>query len=102
LPEAVKTLTSDTAQTIGLNDRGRIAAGYKADLNLIDFDRLTLRPPHVVYDLPNGGRRVAQKAEGYVATIVGGTEVYRDGQPTGALPGRLVRGQRADPAMGAR
>ena len=102
LPEAVKTLTSDTAQTIGLNDRGRIAAGYKADLNLIDFNRLTLRPPHVVYDLPNGGRRVAQKADGYVATIVGGTEVYRDGQPTGALPGRLVRGQRADPAMGAR
>ncbi len=97
LPEAVKTLTSDTARVVGLLDRGRIAAGYKADINLIDFDRLTLRPPHVVYDLPNGGRRVAQTADGYVSTIVSGVEVYRNGQPTGALPGRLVRGQQAAP-----
>ncbi len=97
LPQAVKALTADTARTVGLLDRGRIAAGYKADLNIIDFDRLALRPPHVVYDLPNGGRRVAQTAEGYVATFVSGVEVYREGKPTGALPGRLVRGQQPRP-----
>ena len=97
LAEAVKAQTSDTARTVGLLDRGRIAPGYKADLNLIDFDRLTLRPPTVAYDLPNGGRRLTQRAEGYVSTIVNGVEVYRDGQPTGALPGRLVRGQQAAP-----
>ncbi len=97
LPDAVKAMTSETARVVGLLDRGRIAPGYKADLNLIDFDRLSLHPPHVVYDLPNGGRRVAQSASGYVATIVSGVDVYRDGMPTGALPGRLVRGQQAAP-----
>jgi len=98
LAEAVKAQTSDTARIVGLLDRGVIAPGYKADLNLINFDRLTLRPPTVAYDLPNGGRRLTQRAEGYVATIVNGVEVYRDGYPTGALPGRLVRGQQAAPA----
>jgi N-acyl-D-aspartate/D-glutamate deacylase len=97
LAEAVKAQTSDTARVVGLLDRGVIAPAYKADLNLIDFDRLTLRPPTVAYDLPNGGRRLTPRAEGYVATIVNGVEVYRDGQPTGALPGRLVRGQQAAP-----
>ncbi len=97
LGEAVKALTVDTARVVGLLDRGRIASGYKADLNIIDWDRLTLRPPTVAYDLPSGGRRLTQGAEGYVATIVSGTVVYRDGTSTGALPGRLVRGQQASP-----
>jgi N-acyl-D-aspartate/D-glutamate deacylase len=99
LGEAVKALTVDTARVVGLLDRGRIAPGYKADINIIDWERLTLKPPTVAYDLPSGGRRLTQDAEGYVATIVGGTVVYRDGQPTGQLPGRLVRGQQAAPAL---
>jgi N-acyl-D-aspartate/D-glutamate deacylase len=99
LGEAVKALTVDTAHVVGLLDRGRIAPGYKADLNVIDWNRLALKPPVVAYDLPSGGRRLTQDAAGYVATIVNGITVYRDGQPTGALPGRLVRGQRVPPAV---
>ena len=92
----VKRLTSDNAHAIGLGDRGVVARGYKADLNVIDYDRLQLRAPHVVYDLPAGGRRLMQHSDGYVATIVSGVPVYRDGAATGALPGRLVRsGQQA-------
>ncbi|HEX4505582.1 MAG TPA: amidohydrolase family protein [Alphaproteobacteria bacterium] len=98
LGEAVKALTVDTARVVGLLDRGRIAPGYKADINIIDWDRLTLKPPTVAYDLPSGGRRLTQDAAGYVATIVNGITVYRDGRPTGAFPGRLVRGQQAAPA----
>jgi N-acyl-D-aspartate/D-glutamate deacylase len=82
----------ETAAAVGLNDRGVIAAGYKADINVIDFDRLTLRAPEVAYDLPTGGRRLMQRAEGYVATIVSGAVVRREGVDTGARPGRLVRG----------
>jgi N-acyl-D-amino-acid deacylase len=99
LGEAVKALTVDTARVVGLLDRGRIAPGYKADLNIIDWDRLTLKPPTVAYDLPSGGRRLTQDAVGYVATIVNGTTVYRDGQPTGEFSGRLVRGQQSAPAL---
>ena len=69
-----------------------LAAGYKADINVIDYDRLQLRPPEVVYDLPSGGRRLVQRTDGFVATIVSGVPVYRNGEATGALPGRLVRG----------
>jgi N-acyl-D-aspartate/D-glutamate deacylase len=97
LGQSVRALTSDTARVVGLLDRGRIAPGYKADINIIDWDRLTLRPPTVAYDLPSNGRRLTQNAEGYEATIVNGVEVYRNGQPTGALPGGLVRGQQAAP-----
>jgi N-acyl-D-aspartate/D-glutamate deacylase len=97
LPWAVKRLTRDSANAIGLRDRGVIAPGYKADINVIDYDRLQLRPPEVVYDLPSGGRRLVQRTDGYVATIVSGVPVYRDGEPTGALPGRLVRGAHAAP-----
>jgi len=98
LPSVVKALCHDTARTVGLEDRGTIAIGAKADLNVIDFDRLTLHAPTVARDLPSGGRRLVQRADGYAATIVSGTVVYRDGAPTGALPGRLVRGpQRASP-----
>jgi N-acyl-D-aspartate/D-glutamate deacylase len=88
----VQRLSSEPARTIGLDDRGIIAPGYKADLNVIDYERLNVGPLHVVYDLPAGGRRLNQRTEGYVATIVSGIPVYREGEPTGALPGRLVRG----------
>jgi len=98
LPWAIKRLTQDSASAIGLRDRGVVAPGYKADINVIDYDRLQLRPPEVVYDLPSGGRRLVQRTDGYVATIVSGVPVYRDGEPTGALPGRLVRGAHAAPA----
>lgn len=95
LPWIVKALSRVPAQAVGLFDRGLIAPGYKADLNIVDLDRLRLRAPEVAHDLPTGGRRLVQRAEGYAATIVSGTPVYRDGAPTGALPGRLVRGAQA-------
>jgi N-acyl-D-aspartate/D-glutamate deacylase len=95
----VRRLTRDNAHAIGLHDRGVLAPGYRADINIIDYNRLRLRTPEVVYDLPSGGRRLMQRAEGYVATIVGGQPVWRDGAPTGALPGRLVRGSQPTPAQ---
>lgn len=98
LEDMVRAQTHDTAETVGLFDRGLIAPGYRADLNVIDFDRLKLHAPQVAYDLPAGGRRLIQKADGYVATIVAGQVTYRDGEPTGALPGRLLRGGAAAPA----
>ena len=94
LPWLVKAQTRDTAALVGLGDRGLLAPGKKADVNLIDFEGLCLRPPHLVHDLPAGGRRLVQEAEGFVATVVSGQVVYEDGEPTGALPGRLVRGAR--------
>jgi N-acyl-D-aspartate/D-glutamate deacylase len=97
LPWAIKRLTRDSATAIGLHDRGVLAPGYKADINIIDYDRLQLRQPEVVYDLPSGGRRLVQRTDGYAATIVSGVPVYRDGEATGALPGRLVRGAQAAP-----
>jgi N-acyl-D-aspartate/D-glutamate deacylase len=101
LPKAIAALTSEPATLAGLNDRGRIAIGHKADFNLIDFDRLKVRVPTVEHDLPAGGRRLHQRADGYVATIVSGTVTYRNGQATGALPGRLVRGQQVSPQAAA-
>jgi N-acyl-D-aspartate/D-glutamate deacylase len=92
LERAIRMLAHDTAQAVGLHDRGRIAPGLKADINVIDFDRLRLHAPHPVYDLPAGGRRLVQVADGYDVTIVAGQLTYRHGEPTGALPGRLVRG----------
>jgi N-acyl-D-aspartate/D-glutamate deacylase len=94
---AVKRISRDSAQAIGLHDRGVVASGYKADLNVIDYDRLRVRAPQVVYDLPAGGRRLIQRADGYEATIVSGVPVSREGVATGALPGRLVRGAQATP-----
>jgi N-acyl-D-aspartate/D-glutamate deacylase len=91
LPWLVRAQTADTADAYGLRDRGRIEVGRRADLNVIDFGRLRLRTPEVVHDLPAGGRRLVQRADGYVATIVAGEVTYRSGEPTGALPGRLVR-----------
>jgi N-acyl-D-aspartate/D-glutamate deacylase len=94
LPFIVKSLTQDTAHAVGLDDRGLLKPGYQADLNLIDFDALQLNVPTVAHDLPSGGKRLTQSAEGYRATIKSGQVTYRDGKPTGALPGRLVRGAR--------
>ena len=94
----VKKMTGDTAAIVGLHDRGVIAPGLKADINVIDMDRLSIKRPYMVHDLPMGAKRLLQKSEGYVATIVSGVPVYREGEPTGALPGRLVRGAQAAPA----
>jgi len=101
LPEAIMALTSAPATLAGLADRGKLAVGLKADINVIDFARLRVHVPSVAHDLPAGGRRLQQPADGYVATIVSGTVTYRNGQPTGALPGRLVRGQRVPAAVAA-
>lgn len=99
LPQAIAALTSEPAALAGLLDRGRLQVGHKADINLIDFAALKLQVPHVVHDLPAGGRRMRQLAQGYVATIVSGVVTYRNGEPTGELPGRLVRGQQAVPQL---
>ena len=87
----------DTARTVGLFDRGILAPGYRADLNVIDFEALRVRRPELAYDLPAGGRRVLQRADGYLHTIVAGIETYASGEETGALPGRLVRGAQPAP-----
>jgi len=97
LEAMIRMQTHDTAQALGLHDRGLIAPGYRADLNVIDYEALTLKAPAVAYDLPAGGRRLVQRADGYVATIVAGEITYRDGEPTGALPGRLLRGSQSAP-----
>jgi N-acyl-D-aspartate/D-glutamate deacylase len=91
----VKRQTSDTARTVGMDDRGVIAVGKKADINVIDVDRLSLMEPVMTPDLPAGGVRLLQKANGYDATIVSGEVVYQNGEATGALPGRLVKGKAA-------
>ena len=94
----IKRQTSDNARAMGLNDRGVIAPGMKADINVIDFDRLTLERPVMAFDLPAGGRRLLQGARGYTATVVSGQITYREGEATDALPGRLVRGPQPPPA----
>src|SRR5947209_3550769 len=97
VPEAVRELTSVPARIAGLGDRGRIAAGYKADLNVIDHPALRLHKPVISYDLPAGGRRLDQTADGYVATIVSGEVIAENGVPTDARPGKLVRGRKRGP-----
>ncbi|MEB4208541.1 N-acyl-D-amino-acid deacylase family protein [Mycobacterium sp. 94-17] len=98
VPEAVRELTSVPARVAGLGDRGRIAVGFKADLNVIDHAALRLHRPIISYDLPAGGRRLDQTAEGYVATVVAGEVIAENGVPTDARPGKLVRGRRPIPA----
>ena len=98
LPWLVRWITSATAEAIGLHDRGRLSSGYRADINIIDYDKLGQSYPYLTYDLPKGGRRFMQKGEGYKATYLGGVATYLDGEPTGALPGKLVRGPQAVPA----
>jgi N-acyl-D-aspartate/D-glutamate deacylase len=90
--------TRATAETVGLLDRGVLAPGYRADVNVIDFDRLRLRVPEIHHDLPAGGRRLLQRAEGYLHTFVAGVEIRGNGESTGARPGRLVRGAQPAPS----
>ena len=91
MPWAIRKLCHEPAVAVEMHDRGRLAPGFKADVNVIDFERLHLHAPHATYDLPGGGRRLSQQARGYEATIVSGQITYREGEATGALPGRLVR-----------
>jgi N-acyl-D-aspartate/D-glutamate deacylase len=98
IPFVIRGQCRETARTVGLDDRGVLQAGYRADINIIDFEGLHLHPPRLAFDLPAGGRRLLQNVEGYRHTFVAGEEVYADGEPTGALPGRLVRGAQPAPA----
>ena len=93
----VRKQTADTARLYGLYDRGVIRPGFRADLNLIDFEALALELPEVVHDLPAGGSRFIQRARGYRATLVAGEVVSRDGEDTGARPGHLIRGEQVAP-----
>lgn len=95
LEQAVRMQTRNTAELYGLGDRGRIAPGLRADINLIDYARLGLPLPEMVYDLPASGQRLIQRATGYHTTLVAGTVTFEEGTATGALPGRLVRGRRS-------
>ena len=97
LPWVIKAQCRDTAKAVGLNDRGILAPGYRADINIVDLKKMQLRKPEVHFDLPAGGRRLMQYADGYVATIVNGVPIYLDGESTGARPGRLVRGSKPKP-----
>ena len=90
---AVRKMTQDTARLYGLYDRGVLRPGMKGDVNVIDLERLQLRAPELAHDLPADGRRLIQKAEGFVAPIVSGEVIMRDGEDTGARPGKLVRGE---------
>ncbi len=94
LPWAVRKMTRDTAALYGLGDRGVLAPGKKADVNLIDYDNLGLTAPEMVHDLPAGAGRLIQRARGYVATLVSGEVISENGEETGARPGRLIRGAR--------
>jgi N-acyl-D-aspartate/D-glutamate deacylase len=97
LPFLVQRQCRDTARAVGLADRGVIAPGYRADINVVDFAHLQVRRPEVRYDLPAGGRRLLQRADGYLHTFVSGVETYANGEATGELPGRLVRGAQPAP-----
>jgi len=98
LAQGIHMLTRQPAELYSMLDRGLIAPGMKADLNVIDMDALKLKTPHIVHDLPAGGKRFVQDAEGILATIVSGEVIFENGAPTGALPGRLLRGRQAAPA----
>src|SRR3954469_8397347 len=94
IPFVVAAQSRRTALAAGLKDRGVIAPGYKADINVIDYERLHMHPPKVHYDLPVGGRRLMQQIDGYDATIVSGVVTRRQGEATGQRPGKLIRGAR--------
>ena len=98
LPTIAARHCRDTARTVGLHDRGVLAPGYRGDLNVIDHDNLRLHRPEMHYDLPAGGKRLLQRADGYLHTFVAGVETYAGGEATGALPGRLLRGATPAPA----
>src|SRR3546814_13296332 len=95
---AVRRVTADPPRAVRLEDRGVRGPGFKADANVIDLESRRLHRPEVQRDLPAGGKRLMQRADGYDCTIVSGAVTYRRGEPTGALPGRLVRGQQGRPA----
>ena len=95
LEDIVRRQTSHTASVYGLHDRGRLAPGLLADVNVIDYPGLACDAPYMAYDLPAGGKRLLQRARGYVATVVAGQPTHECGEATGALPGRLIRGQAA-------
>jgi N-acyl-D-aspartate/D-glutamate deacylase len=97
LENAIKRQCRDTALLYGLADRGLVAPGYLADLNVIDMEKLTLGKPWLAFDLPAGGRRLLQKADGYVATIKSGQVTFRGGVMQGPLPGVVIRGPQAGP-----
>jgi N-acyl-D-aspartate/D-glutamate deacylase len=101
LAQGIRSLTYDPAQFFSLHDRGRLSPGMKADVNILDIDRLNLKTPHKVEDLPGGGARFVQNCDGIAATFVSGEMIYRDGVATGALPGKLVRGRQAAPGTAA-
>lgn len=90
--------TLETARALGLHDRGVLKPGFKADLNVIDFDNLRLHEPEVINDLPANGRRLVQRASGYEATVISGKVAFSNGEPTGELNGKLIRGRQAMPA----
>jgi N-acyl-D-aspartate/D-glutamate deacylase len=98
LERAVRKLSFEPAHLWGLHDRGLLRRGAKADLNVIDLDRLDLEAPEVRHDLPGGAAHLSQSARGYVATVVNGEILMREGRPTGALPGRVLRNERWDGA----
>lgn len=91
LETVVKAQTAETADFFGFKDRGRLAPGLRADINVIDHEGLRIHPPHLVHDLPAGGKRLVQGVDGYAATMVAGETVFENGEHTGALPGKLVR-----------
>jgi N-acyl-D-aspartate/D-glutamate deacylase len=95
LEHAVRLQTGNTASVYGLNDRGTLEPGKKGDVNVIDLDALRLHAPEMIFDLPAGGRRLIQRADGYRATIVSGEVTFENGEATGARPGQLVRGRPA-------
>ncbi len=99
IENAIKRQCSDTARLYGMNDRGQLVPGMLADINLIDMAALKLGKPWMAFDLPAGGKRLLQKADGYVATIKNGVVTFRNGTMTGALPGSLVRGPQAAPLV---
>jgi N-acyl-D-aspartate/D-glutamate deacylase len=98
LEQVVRMQTRNTAALFGFNDRGALAPGLRADVNVIDFENLRIAPPEVVYDLPANGRRLVQHASGYRMTIQSGQVIYEDGKPTGPLPGKLLRGPQSGSA----
>ncbi len=99
LQELIKKQTKDTSEQVGLLDRGVLKPGYKADINVIDFENLTLHVPRVVHDLPAGGRRLMQKASGYETTVISGKVAFKNGEPTGELNGKVIRGEQPAPRM---
>ena len=101
LAEAIKRQCRDTAVLYGLEDRGLLAEGYLADINIIDMDKIKLGKPWLAFDLPAGGKRLLQKAEGYVATIKSGEVTFRDGEMQGPTPGGVIRGPQAAPGAQA-